>query len=215
MTAVPYQGRLAWTTRDNHADRQDGPRKGVAVHWPGFRFTLDRHAECLGLIARLERDALAGEYAALPYNEVACPHGYRIEGRGAGRRSGANGSAQSNDHYGSVVCLVPIGGKPTDAMLLAVHASLSVQAHGGVLVPHSAVRPEPTACPGPALSAWLKKGAAKPRQAGKRVHVVEHGETLWSLALRFYGDGARWQQIARANDLDGTDLAPGDRLVIP
>jgi hypothetical protein len=215
MTGVPYQGRLAWTRTNSAAARQDGPRKGVAVHWPGFRFALGRHPDCLALVARLERDALAGDYSALPYNEVACPHGYRIEGRGPGRRSGANGSAEANDAYGSVLALVPIGGKPTDALLLALHASLTVQAPGRKLVTHNAIRPEPTACPGPALTAWIDAGAPRPAQPGQRRHTVKPGDTLWALAVRYYGNGDRWPRIAKANDLTGTDLAVGDRLTIP
>jgi hypothetical protein len=214
MTAgVPYQGRLAWTTRVSQAARQDGPRKGVAVHWPGFRFTLGRHADCLGLLARLEREAVAGEYSALPYCEAACPHGYRIEGRGAGRRSGANGDATVNDQWGSVVALVPVGGKPTDELLIALHAALAVQAPGGRLVTHNTVRPSGTACPGPELTAWIGRGAPKPGTG--RTHVVKPGDTLWQLAQRYYGDGNRWHRIAKANDVAGTDLALGDRLVIP
>lgn len=50
-------------------------------------------------------------------------------------------------------------------------------------------------------------------------HVVEPGDDLWSLAQRYYGDGARWRGIAEANQtvlLHGTDhLATGMVLVIP
>lgn len=213
--SVSHQLRGSWSGRRNLSDAQDGRRKGVAVHWPGFRFSIAKHADCLGLLARLEREAMANDYAALPYNEAACPHGYRIEGRGVSKRSAANGSNSANDQYGSVLALVPVGGKPSDAMLTAIHACLTAQAPGGRLVTHNDVRPVGTACPGPALTAWIRKGAPKPAPAGKRTHTVNKGETLWSLAERYYRDGAKWQKIATANDLDGTDLQPGDKLVIP
>jgi nucleoid-associated protein YgaU len=48
------------------------------------------------------------------------------------------------------------------------------------------------------------------------VHVVQRGETLWSIAVRYYGDGQRWRDIARVNDLaDGNRLAAGQRLRLP
>lgn len=219
--SVPHQSRASWTRRPNHADEQPSKRRGVAVHWPGFRFTLGRHGDCLGLVARLEREAVdRGGYAALPYNEAVCPHGYRIEGRGADRRSGANGSRAANTGYGSVVALLPIGARPSQEMLRGLHASLAAQAPGGRLVSHRAVRPESTACPGPALIAWLNRGAPRPAEdkppRPKRAHRVARGETLWDLARHYYGNGAKWTKIARANDLkDADELTVGDRLIIP
>lgn len=220
MAAATYQGRGEWAEgRVGKLAVQVGDRRGVAVHWPGFKFALPNHRACLALVARLEREALPRGYGAIPYNDLACPHGYRIEGRGAGRRSGANGSNVSNDRYGSVCALLPIGGKPTPGMLLAILAALDIQAPGGKLLTHGQVRPEPTACPGPDLTLWIKHGAPRPAEppaAGDRTHVVRAGETLWSLALRYYRDGRKWERIAKANRVRESDaLAPGRRLRIP
>ncbi len=49
-------------------------------------------------------------------------------------------------------------------------------------------------------------------------HVVKPGETLWSLAARYYGDGHQWQELARRNGIATTDGAPlrvGQRLTVP
>ncbi len=49
-------------------------------------------------------------------------------------------------------------------------------------------------------------------------HVVKPGETLWSLAARYYGDGHQWQELARRNGIAATDGAPlrvGQRLTVP
>jgi LysM repeat protein len=49
-------------------------------------------------------------------------------------------------------------------------------------------------------------------------HVVKSGETLWSLAARYYGDGHQWQELARRNGIAATDGAPlkvGQRLTVP
>ena len=52
--------------------------------------------------------------------------------------------------------------------------------------------------------------------AGSSVHLVKRGDTLWSIAQRYYGDGRRWGDIARANGLTNPKkLAVGQRLTLP
>ncbi len=61
--------------------------------------------------------------------------------------------------------------------------------------------------------------AAKPApEAAGRSHTVKAGETLWSLAARYYGDGHQWQALARRNNIPTTGEAPllvGMRLAVP
>lgn len=60
--------------------------------------------------------------------------------------------------------------------------------------------------------------AASRPEPGRRVHLVERGDSLWSLAAKYYGNGGKWKVIAEANRdaLPNTDrLRPGMRLVIP
>lgn len=48
------------------------------------------------------------------------------------------------------------------------------------------------------------------------LYRVQSGDTLWSLAQRFYGQGRRWEEIARANNLTGADgLVAGAIIKIP
>ncbi len=47
-------------------------------------------------------------------------------------------------------------------------------------------------------------------------YIVVHGDDLWNIAVRAYGDGYRWVDIARANSLDNPNLIHSDnKLVIP
>jgi len=46
-------------------------------------------------------------------------------------------------------------------------------------------------------------------------YVVRPGDTLRSIARRFYGDPAKWQEIQKANAVDPLRLKPGMRLVLP
>ncbi len=45
---------------------------------------------------------------------------------------------------------------------------------------------------------------------------VSEGDTLWDIAMQFYGSGYNWVNIAAENNLDNPDgLAVGQELVIP
>ena len=47
-------------------------------------------------------------------------------------------------------------------------------------------------------------------------YIVKEGDTLAEIAEKFLGTQEKWQEIARANDLDNPDkLDVGDRLLIP
>lgn len=60
-----------------------------------------------------------------------------------------------------------------------------------------------------------RQGEPRPR----RTHTVEEGETLQSLAARFYGSALEWQRLYEANrEVLGDDPSlpsPGTELFVP
>jgi len=53
---------------------------------------------------------------------------------------------------------------------------------------------------------------------GARTHTVKKGDTLFRIALKYYGDGSRWREILAANRAvlkDPRDLKPGMKLTVP
>lgn len=87
--------------------------------------------------------------------------------RGLTNRSGANGDETANSLYGAILLIVGSGESPTTAL---VETTRSVVAdfrasypRGTQIQPHSAVRPDPTDCPGDTIRKLIAAGAFDPR----------------------------------------------------
>jgi len=53
-------------------------------------------------------------------------------------------------------------------------------------------------------------------QSQQVVHVMQDGDTLWGLAVQYYGDGTQWPQIADANGIsDPTTIPDGQEITVP
>ena len=50
-----------------------------------------------------------------------------------------------------------------------------------------------------------------------KTYVLQDGEGLWDVAVKFYGDGFKWTEIAKANHMENNadNVNPGTRLIIP
>jgi len=74
-----------------------------------------------------------------------------------------------------------------------------------------------TTPPPPKSSGKTAKSAAAPATAG-RTHVVAKGDTLSSIARKYYGDSSKWKTIFNANRnriADPNRLTVGTKLIIP
>ncbi|MFZ3301794.1 MAG: LysM peptidoglycan-binding domain-containing protein, partial [Microgenomates group bacterium] len=53
-------------------------------------------------------------------------------------------------------------------------------------------------------------------ESTNKVHKVEKNETLWNIAVTYYGDGFKWVDIATENKLaNASEIEVGQELIIP
>ncbi|MGW2591946.1 peptidoglycan recognition protein family protein [Streptomyces sp. NPDC001515] len=144
---------------------------GVKIHYEGTavstRLAVD-HTLCVEQWKNIRASHLANEaenYSDVAYNYAACPHGYLLEGRGLGKRTGANGNQALNRAHYAIVGLVGSSGltEPTDAMLSAIRDGIDLLRKNGAGNEIKGHRDGyATACPGGPLYAWVQKGAPRP-----------------------------------------------------
>ncbi|WP_256095182.1 peptidoglycan recognition family protein, partial [Streptomyces sp. EN27] len=141
------------------------------VHYEGTPVStrlLSDHAACIAEWKAIRASHLANtkeNYSDVAYNYAACPHGFLFEGRGIGRRTGANGNQDLNRAHYAIVGLVGSEGltQPTDAMLSAIRDGIELLRENGA---GNEIRGHrdgyATDCPGGPLYAWVQKGAPRP-----------------------------------------------------
>lgn len=146
--------------------------RGVKVHYEGTPVStrlLADHDACLEEWRAIRASHLANKsegYSDVAYNYAACPHGYLLEGRGLGKRTGANGNQPLNIAHYAIVGLVGSSGltEPTDAMLSAIRDGIDLlREHGAGDEIKGHRDGYATACPGGPLYAWVQKGAPRPK----------------------------------------------------
>lgn len=170
MSTVRILPRSAWTKTPRPTDLAPlavDDVRGLALHWPGTTAPIGPGSQT-AIAARLEgyrRDHVGDRgWADIAYQLAVDQAGRIWELRGLGHRSAANGDTGPNRHWGAVVVLVGPGEDLTPACLAALRHLwqrmwLARYPHATRLVEHRDVRPEPTACPGPAVRASIDSGA--------------------------------------------------------
>lgn len=62
---------------------------------------------------------------------------------------------------------------------------------------------------------WVRAEDLTPINSG-RYHTVVKGDTLWAIAQKYYGNGSRYPEIARANNISNPNIINvGQKLLIP
>jgi hypothetical protein len=145
----------------------------VKVHYEGTAVStklLTDHDACIAEWKAIRASHLANtveNYSDIAYNYGACPHGFLLEGRGIGKRTGANGNQELNIAHYAIVGLVGSSGlvEPTDGMLGAIRDGIELlRAHGAGMEIKGHRDGYATACPGTALYAWVQQGAPRPTE---------------------------------------------------
>ncbi|MGW0163669.1 peptidoglycan-binding protein [Streptomyces sp. NPDC003343] len=197
--------------------------KGVKVHYLGEPVSTKvakDHSLCISLWKSVRASHLANVqegYSDIAYNYGACVHGYALEGRGIGKRTGANGNQDLNKAHYAVCALIGSTGltEPTDELLNAIKDAIEeLQGHGAGKEIKGHKDGYATACPGADLYAWVQKGAPRPgASAPAGTYTVKTGDTLSGIGRALHLD---WEDLAKANSLKSPYVIhPGQKLKLP
>jgi hypothetical protein len=144
--------------------------KGVVLHWPGSGETdsFDNDAEVAAALRGWQRFHQEDRgWSDIAYQRAFSQDGDVWELRGIRTQSGANGNNELNETYGAFLLILIAGEEPSDAMKASVRAAVAEfrQVYGddaALILPHSAVRPDGTDCPGPKARAAIARGDFEP-----------------------------------------------------
>lgn len=141
--------------------------KGVKVHYEGTKVPKMAHSQCASHWTSIRKSHLANKaegYSDVAYNFAVCQHGALLEGRGTGRRTGANGNATLNADHDSIVVLVGTEYKAVSPEVVAGLkegiSRLRASGSGNDIKGHK--DGFATACPGPALYELVRLGKLEP-----------------------------------------------------
>jgi hypothetical protein len=169
---VQYLPRSAWNARPPNS----GPGnltvsrvQGAVIHWPGTGSTSVIHSQAA------VASALRGwqnfhmddrGWSDIAYQIAVDQSGRAWTLRGLRTQSGANGNNDVNERYGAILLVLVTGEQPTAAMKATTRGVIAdfrkLYPRGTAILPHSAVRPDPTDCPGPAARAAISRGEFNP-----------------------------------------------------
>ena len=169
--AVTRYSRAEWGARPpKSVYRLDATKvTGLVFHWPAMKSPLRTVAAVMAGLRSWQNYHMDDQgWRDIAYQVAVDQAGNRYELRGLSNVPGANGDTASNATNGAVLLVLAPGEEPTDAMVAEVR---NVVADHRALFPrsthlrtHNDVRPEPTACPGPAATRLIRAGAFEPTQ---------------------------------------------------
>lgn len=170
---VNYLSRTAWGSRTP----KPGPGlltpsrvKGVVVHWPGSGETdsFDSNAEVASALRAWQAFHMDQRgWSDIAYQIAVDQDGNAWTLRGLYTQSGANGNEDLNEKYGAILLVLVTGEEPSAAMKATVRGVITDfrEIYGddaALILPHSAVRPDGTDCPGDNARAAIARGDFEP-----------------------------------------------------
>ena len=199
--------RSEWGAPATSAAAYIAGTKGVKVHYLGTPYTSRSHDKCDDYVRAIRSSHLANpteNYSDIAYNMLVCEHGYVYEGRGAHKRTGANGNTTLNSQHYAVCGLLGSSGltQPTDAMLNGIRDAIEYLREHGNAGPEIKGHRDgyATTCPGQPLYNWVQAGAPRPGGTAPQLstYTVQAGDTLSGIGRKLSVD---WKLIAALNDL--------------
>lgn len=144
--------------------------RGVKVHYVGASAYEGGHDGCVSYWTDIREMHLANKeenYSDVAYNLAVCQHGYVLEGRGAGRQTGANGNQELNRNHYAIVVLIGGDTEPSPEAVGALKEAiqyLRLRGAGNEIKGHR--DGFATSCPGAPLYNLVKTGALEPGGSG-------------------------------------------------
>lgn len=182
--------------------------------WERFAATTD-HSRCPSIVRAWHDYHRSKGWAGLAYTSCVCPHGVRYEGRGPGKRTGANGTNDGNQRSYAVVYIAGDVDPLTDPAKVAFLDEGHRLGHP-LRWDHSDWKA--TACAGDPIRAWEATGWAAPAappnpptQEDEMVEITWYTDGTETAAYKVAGpvvDGRFWghtgvhvQDMARLDHL--------------
>lgn len=157
---------LGWPA--SAAPAQTDPVKGVKLHYEGSPVPDEPHSKCAARWTAIRKAHLnhpTEDYSDVAYNWAVCNHGVKFEGRGLGKRTGANGNQSLNRTHYAILWMGGTKGVTTPSS----EAVTSIKELIQYLREHDTGKEikghrdgHATACPGDALYALVKSGKLEP-----------------------------------------------------
>ena len=161
---------------------------GVKVHYEGTPVPVQDHSHCKAHWTAIRNSHLANRaegYADIAYSFGVCRHGAVLEGRGLGRRTGANGNQTLNANHDAVCVLYGTDDKSVSDEVVAgvqwVIRYLREHSTGTEIKGHR--DGYATACPGEPLYALVQSGGFEPGKAAEPTKPVVKYESYPGLAF--------------------------------
>lgn len=153
--------------------------KGVKIHYEGTPVPVQDHSHCKTQWTSIRKSHLANRaegYSDIAYSFGVCRHGAVLEGRGLGRRTGANGNQELNANHDAVCVLYGTNDKSVSPEVVEgvkwVIRYLREHSTGSEIKGHR--DGYATACPGGPLYALVQSGAFEPGKAEPNKPAVKY-----------------------------------------
>lgn len=179
------RSQMGWPA--SAARAQPFPPRGVKVHYEGDWFAIPPHSKCVEHWTDIREMHLANKeenYSDVAYNLAVCQHGYVLEGRGAGRQTGANGNQELNRNHYAIVVLIGGDTEPSREAVGALREAIQYLRERGAGNEIKGHRDGyATSCPGAPLYNLVKSGALEPDSDQSGEDELPSTDDVWNYKI--------------------------------